>query len=942
MLRFIFTKIKNKYRLYLALLAGIISMIAVFGVIMMLRKGSLDRLIQSEFKSQYEKTGTFPALISRTGTQVLDDSKPAIDFVMENVEGYESSWDQYLELPVLASQRIIWMKGRRALFSYRGESGYLDLGYLDTDYNGEHITLLDGTLPGDAELPEGHYGCLIDRHTMDVNHFVVGETLTMNDMNIKDDKQVVFHITGVISETGFSDYYWQKGLADNGVIIYLTGDDFSSIAAEHHMGKAYYETYRVYDYRKLTDEKAGTVEDYLAQFREMDEGLTENLSEPLRAASQKAVSVKAVLYAISVPLIALVLLFIGMIAVRILDSEQGEIAMLHSRGKTRGKIVLIYLVQSLIIAAISFAPGLFAGYLLGRLTASATGFLEFSGDAVTGYGIYPGMIAVSAAAALLSVIVMLVPVIPRSRDTILQRKHRKAASGIPVWEKYFLDIVLLGASIYLLYNFTRQLDSLKISVLSGEGTDPVIFLSATFFLLSCGLLILRLFSYLVRALFRLRRKKLSPANYASLLQIIRTRKSSGVISVFLVLTIAMSVFNANMARTINANQEERLRYDLGADVVINEQWQLRVLSLEKPQRWKYDEPDGGIYEDLVRDGLAESVTHVIRDDNTLIKLGRNNQEIGSLMGINTKEFGETARLRDGLTDEHWFTYLNELSKVTNGCLISQNLAEKYDLKVGDTITYSRFSPVEVDYVYASSAGVIRGIVDAFPGYDTYEYVYNENGELTEKERYLIVANFSNVVSSFEKTPYSVWVRTDQPAAKLQEYLEEKLASAKRTLKSVEGAAEDIREMQDSSMIKITNGLFTLNVLVALLLCVLGYLIHWITSIRDRELLFGIYRAMGITMGEVSRMLTIEQIFTSLGPVLAGIGAGSVATVLFAKLFSVVYLPEKHAVELTTYVSGADFLRLGLIIGGAMILCFLVIHGIVRRMKITEALKLGED
>ena len=84
---------------------------------------------------------------------------------------------------------------------------------------------------------------------------------------------------------------------------------------------------------------------------------------------------------------------------------------------------------------------------------------------------------------------------------------------------------------------------------------------------------------------------------------------------------------------------------------------------------------------------------------------------------------------------------------------------------------------------------------------------------------------------------------------------------------------------------ITNGLFTLDVLVALLLCVLGYLIHWITSIRDRELLFGIYRAMGISMREVSRMLTLEQLFLSLGPVLAGIGAGSVATILFAKLFS---------------------------------------------------------
>ena len=166
--------------------------------------------------------------------------------------------------------------------------------------------------------------------------------------------------------------------------------------------------------------------------------------------------------------------------------------------------------------------------------------------------------------------------------------------------------------------------------------------------------------------------------------------------------------------------------------------------------------------------------------------------------------------------------------------------------------------------------------------------------------------------------------------------------AEARLDELRSAEEEIRAMQSSSITLITNGLFTLDVLIALMLCVLGYLIYWITSIRDRELLFGIYRAMGISMREVSRMLTLEQLFLSLGPVLAGIGAGSVATVLFAKLFAVVYLPEKHAVELAMHISGGDFLRLGLIIGGVMIACFIIIRQIVRRMKITEALKLGED
>ena len=220
----------------------------------------------------------------------------------------------------------------------------------------------------------------------------------------------------------------------------------------------------------------------------------------------------------------------------------------------------------------------------------------------------------------------------------------------------------------------------------------------------------------------------------------------------------------------------------------------------------------------MEEGLAESVTRVVKDDHVQISVGRSGQEFGTMMAVNTKEFGETARLQDGLTEEHWFNYLNELSQTTNGILISGNLAKKYELNIGDTITYSRFSPLDSTYIYAASAGKIVGIVDAFPGYQTVTYGYNDQGEMTEKENFLIVANYASEVATFEKTPYSVWMRTTHSETEIRENLEAKLADGGRTLKNVVSAETLIREMQASSMIKITNGLFTLDFLVALLLC----------------------------------------------------------------------------------------------------------------------------
>ena len=42
--------------------------------------------------------------------------------------------------------------------------------------------------------------------------------------------------------------------------------------------------------------------------------------------------------------------------------------------------------------------------------------------------------------------------------------------------------------------------------------------------------------------------------------------------IFLILTMAMGIFSAQAARTINANAEEKIRYATGADIVFQEKW----------------------------------------------------------------------------------------------------------------------------------------------------------------------------------------------------------------------------------------------------------------------------------------------------------------------------------------------------------------------------------
>ena len=68
MIRYIFTKIINKYKLYLCLMIGNISIIMAFSMIMMFRDGSRNKLIQKGFVDHYEAEEGFPARLHRSGT----------------------------------------------------------------------------------------------------------------------------------------------------------------------------------------------------------------------------------------------------------------------------------------------------------------------------------------------------------------------------------------------------------------------------------------------------------------------------------------------------------------------------------------------------------------------------------------------------------------------------------------------------------------------------------------------------------------------------------------------------------------------------------------------------------------------------------------------------------------------------------------------------------
>ncbi len=944
MFRFIKYKILNKKWLNFCLLTGVILLSAFLCVYPMFKEGSLNKLIQTSMTDYAENKNVFPAMIETEG-KVTDLYYSELDNLTEFASSFKDTWASYMGIDVVSEQTYLEIAPGYAENSLNSKASQIRVGLIPDFTNHTDIVFgvsYDNVQESDNErvkeaLNEGAIPCVISEQYMDLSQMVVGDLLSL-----KTSQNTVykFVICGIAREKENDDYFWFRRLTDYSNTLFTNSENFETLMEYYTPLGLYYTETALFDYRQINAKNAENIYSYLCQFEQHDSELVTNFKDILSSYIETKKSVNVILFTFELPIVALLLLFIYMISGQILEMETGEIAMLKSRGISRFKIIKLYVLQSSVIALIGSVLGMPIGYFFCKLGAGTDAFLVFTMKNTSIYKPNAQMLLFAGLALVLSMLFMTIPVIPLSKFTITERRSKKIAMRTKAfWEKFYLDIPILGISLYLLFNYMKQRDSISLTVIEGGSIDPIIFLDSSIFIIGCGLFALRIVHLLVRLIYRIGQKKWKPAEYVAFLQIIRSSQRQGFISVFLVMTIAMGIFNANLARSVNDNMEERTKYNVGCDYILTENWQIKVKKSGDKSIWKYTEPNYRRYDFLYDEGV-ESMTRVIKDESTDIKIGNATENKCLLLGINTKEFGETASLQSGLNDKHWFNYLNDLGESPKGVLISSNLAEKYEIGIGDSVTYSRYSPIDSKNTYASEKAKVVGIVDSFPGYQSVEYTENSDGTFTKRDNYLIVANYNTVMNTFEIRPYDIWMKLSDKADTGQ--IEADIEAKDIEIKSSESLSEMIKEQRNSTLIQITNGMFSIGFVISLTVCAVGFLIYWILTIKERELIYGIYRSMGLSMKEIIRMLVTEQLFSSVAAAAGGYGVGLLTTTLFTKLISTVYLPRVHNIPIGIVVNPMDSIKMCVIVGGVLIICFVIICRLIAGMNITKALKLGED
>jgi putative ABC transport system permease protein len=251
--------------------------------------------------------------------------------------------------------------------------------------------------------------------------------------------------------------------------------------------------------------------------------------------------------------------------------------------------------------------------------------------------------------------------------------------------------------------------------------------------------------------------------------------------------------------------------------------------------------------------------------------------------------------------------------------------------VGDSLVYTNADGFSI-------RGIIYGFFDYWPTYSATVSYKDASGAFQRQRNLMIVANLGQIQNTWGVKPYQIWMEAEGSTQFIYDY-----AAKNGVYFSVfQDTSAELIKMKNDPVFQGTNGVLTVGFVVILLLCTTGFLIYWILSIHSRTLQFGIFRAMGMTMREILAMLVTEQLFISGTAIGVGVVVGKVCSKLYIPLIQLVYSASDRAIPLEIITNPSDDLRLGIVIGLMIVLCMVILGVLISRIKITQALKLGED
>jgi putative ABC transport system permease protein len=946
MLSFLFHRIKNNVLLYLFLLSGCILAVAIFSSIPMYSNGILQQVLTKSMENSQKESNEFPNMLY---LKWKDENNKDTEIEAK----LDATYNQNLFSTNLQQEVFVFKAIRTAAFRISAREGVLNkprsrfavIQGLD-----ENITLERGTLPDNSSFYLG------DRDYIEV--LVTQEGLMNLDLlynepqGIEQNQQELFKIkvVGIVSKTENNALFWgynEFNQLHYNVLISAEDLDFvnnsvDGLPVDEVTWRKYYE------YEGI---KSSQVSELWSLYENQIKWIGNNttsltLEYPFASIYddflQKEGTLKLTLWILTIPVLLMTSLYIYMISSLIMKNDGNEIALLKSRGAGTLQIFQMYVIQSLVISVIAYVVGPFLGIEICRFIGASNGFMEFISRDALPINLDSEARFYAFLAVVMFLFFTLIPALISSRVSIVQFKRSKNENkSKTIWEKAFIDVLLLIISGYGYYTLIGNNQVLGLNISQGNRIDPMLFVVSTCFIVGINLFALRVYPYIIRGIYFVFKRYLSPVLYFSLLNVGRADHNLRFIMLFIMLSISFGILGSSQARTLNQNAIDAIGYTQGSDIVV------------KPYEEESDEETPSIYADLVSEGQAsstfkvivedkipyeayqslttiDSVTKVYNNKEVVLRYGRETIQGVQLMGVIPHEFAKVTWYRNDLLYYHLNEYLNVLTQHKTALFLSDNLRESYKINPGEEIT------LLIDNEAVSA--ILYGYIPYFPTYESTKMT-TDRGEAKEPN-YFALMNYTYVQEKIIQKNYDLWMQ--KKVGVTDQLVQDELVDKGLEVSRVSYMTQELIKTKNDPILQGTNGVLTMCFLITMFITIIGYLLFWIISMKNRALTFGIFRAMGMTMNQVTRIIVTEQILMTGSAIIIGLLLGIQSSQLFVPLLKFVYARNLSGPPFIVVLLQEDYMRILYIVSAMLLFGLAVLFVIIRRLKMNQVIKLGED
>ena len=929
MLTLLLRKMRNTKWMVLCLFIGFLMAAGMMSTVPIYMDSSLQRILIKDMQAYQEETGLYPGeyVVSRS-LQLKTAPEERLN-TLNHLTGLVEERTSAIDIP-RANNKTILLDD----YMYILGSSHLRAKAMAMSNIEQHINIIDGRMFTAGRQPDGSFEVICNAECLKTLDIICGGTYQMQNSFYSKSEPLTFTVVGVFEQSSENDSYWSETMDEYLNAFFMDYDTFVGDFLSTGVTMLSDITCRYsFDYQEMDLNSLSAITESIEQdfeiYPQYSYKFSMGIYDILTEYAVRAENLKQMLWVLQIPSIVMLAFYLFMVSQLNVEQEKNEIAVFKSRGASSKQIFGIYAMEAGILGLVTFIVAPFIGLCLCSFLGVSNGFLEF----VNRTGLAAKLSLDAFIYALIAIVIFfvttMIPIIPASKLSIVKYKQSKAkVVKMALWEKICVDILLLAGSLAWYYLTARSIERQfeEGTFVSDGGINPLYFVFSTMFIMGAGLLFIRLYPYLVKLIYHIGNRFWSVSQYVAITSVARSQGGKErFLMLFLCVTFALGIFSANTARAINNSKSDRIYYSTGADIVMDAFWRLESIEDET----SYVEIDFEEFETLA--GVKTATRVLTQDVKTYINGERSKAE-STLMAIEPGKFSQTAWFRDDLLPVHWWNYCSALVDYKAGVLASRSWEEK-GLQLGDKISvkWGQNDSIEL---------TILAFVDYWPSIDPTEQVVidERSGETATKD--FLICNYNYIRKLTELTPYQIWADMEEDATSEELYADIEAKSIK--LQRIIDSSQLLIEEKTDPELQGMNGALTLGFVVIMLMTVIGFLIYWILSIRSRTLQFGVLRAMGVTFREIIATLGYEQLLVSVASIAAGFVVGGMASDLFVPLFRTMYDANNQIPPFIVQGEGGDYIKMYVLIAIMLLGGFAVLGGIIRRININKALKLGED